>query len=149
MNENIIKIYSDWSCIGNPWPWWYASILVFGESNKIISWWEAETTNNRMELTAVITGLSSLKSDKYNIQMYVDSKYVYDGITQYIDNWQKNWRKSATKQPVKNQDLWLQLVEVSSKFKISWNHVMAHKDDILNNLVDKIARKEANKFIEK
>lgn len=147
MTQEIIKIYADGSCIGNPWPGGYAAILMYKENLKTISGWEPDTTNNRMELKAVIKALESLKAKNIPIEIYVDSKYVYDWITKYIHDWvEKNW-KTSTKQDVKNIDLWKELSDATNGFKITWNWVKAHSDNHMNNLVDKLARKEANKLV--
>lgn len=146
METNIIKIYTDGSCLGNPWYWGYWAILVYKEDSKIVCGSENNTTNNRMELKAVIEWLKTLKSNKIPIEIYIDSKYVSLGITEYLDNWKVNWRKLSTKQPVKNKDLWIELDELIGQFKINWHWVKWHSDDLMNNLVDKIARKEAKKL---
>lgn len=146
MDTEIIKIYADWSCIWNPGPWGYAAIMFFGDNSKTIVWSQVSTTNNRMELTSVIEALKLIKSKKYPIEIYSDSKYVNEWITQYIDNWKKNWWKSANKQPVKNQDLWEALDKLREWLKISWIWVKGHADNHLNNLVDKLARREAEKL---
>lgn len=147
MNTETIKIYSDGSCIWNPWPWGYASILFFWENSKTIVWSQVDTTNNRMELKSVIEALKLIKSKKYNIEIYSDSKYVNEWITQYIENWKKNWWKSANKQPVKNKDLWQELDALTVWMKIQRNWIKWHADNHLNNLADKLARKEAEKLM--
>ncbi|MEF2174827.1 MAG: ribonuclease HI [Candidatus Absconditabacteria bacterium] len=146
METNIIKIYTDGSCLGNPGYGGYGAILVYKEDSKIVCGSENNTTNNRMELKAVIEGLKTLKSNKIPIEIYIDSKYVSLGITEYLDNWKVNGRKLSTKQPVKNKDLWIELDELIGQFKINWHWVKGHSDDLMNNLVDKIARKEAKKL---
>lgn len=142
--DKVIKIYCDGSCLGNPGPWWYACILQFGENSKVFEWNSKNTTNNQMELQAVIIALESVKSDKYNIEIYLDSKYVYEWITKYIENWINSWWKLSNKSPVKNVDLWQKLYELTKWLKINWNWVKWHGNDVMNNLVDKIARKQAN-----
>lgn len=141
--DEIIKIYCDGSCIGNPGPWGYAAILLFGDNSKTLEWNKNNTTNNQMELQSVISALSSLKTDKYIIQIFMDSKYVCDWITKYIDNWLVNWWKTANKTPIKNQEMWMELYDLTKWKKIEWNWVKWHADDHMNNLVDKIARKQA------
>ncbi len=139
-----IKIYTDWSCLWNPWPWWYAAILMYWENSKKISWYELNTTNNRMELRAVIEALLLLKSNKIPIKMYVDSKYVADWVSNYLSKWESNNWKLSNKQDVKNQDLWKELSKLIKKFdKIERNWVKAHNNNPMNELVDKLARKEA------
>lgn len=142
--EDVLKIYADGSCIGNPWPWWYAAILMYQDSSKTISWAQWDTTNNRMELTAVIQALKAIKKDDVPIEFYVDSSYVRDWITKYIDNWQSNWWKTADRNDVKNQDLWQELLELTKRYKnLSRNWVKWHSTNHMNNLVDKIAKKQA------
>ncbi len=147
IDENIIKIYADWSCIWNPWPWGYAGILMYKDSSKTVSGSESKTTNNRMELKAVIESLKSLKNKNIPIKIYVDSEYVYKWITEYINWWINKWWKTSSKEEVKNKDLREELYELNKFYKPSWNWVKAHSDNHMNNLVDKLARKEANKLI--
>lgn len=146
---DIIKIYTDWSCLWNPWPWWYAAILLYRDNSKNIVWGELETTNNRMELMAVIKALQSIKNKNIPIEIYVDSKYVSDWISKYLPNWINNWWKLSNKQDVKNKDLWIELHSLTKWIKnINWNWVKAHSVDLMNNLVDKLARDEATKLKE-
>ena len=143
MEESYIRIYADWSCLGNPGPWGYAAILMYWDNSKTIKWKEENTTNNRMELKAVIEALKALKKTNIKVYIYIDSDYVYKGITSYINSWEKNNWKTSSKEEVKNKDLWQELSGLNKSYKIEWNWVEAHSDDQLNNLVDKIARKEA------
>lgn len=145
--SNTIEIYSDWSCIWNPGPWWFATILKFNENSKTIKWSHPNTTNNIMEMTAVIEWLKSLNNKKYPLKIYSDSKYVIDWINNYVTIWEKNWRKLSNKSPVKNKELWIELKTLSDNFKIERIWVKWHSDNILNNLVDKIARNEAKKHL--
>lgn len=144
MND-IIKIYADWSCLWNPWPWWFAAILIYWDKTKTIKWSEKDTTNNRMELSAIIQALKSIKTNWIPINIFVDSQYVKTWITTHIDKWLINWRLTANKEPVKNKDLWIELYDLNKKLKPNWNWVRWHADDAINNLVDKIAKKEAKK----
>ncbi len=146
MEEEKIRIYTDGSCLWNPWNWWYAAILLYKDNSKTVKWGEKNTTNNRMELKAIISALKELKKSNIHIEVYTDSNYVYKWITQYIKNWKNNNWKTSDKQDVKNKDLWEELYELNLKFKIKRNWVKWHADDQLNNLVDKIAQKEAKKF---
>ncbi len=142
-----IKIYTDGSCLGNPWPWWYGAVLMFGDHVKTIRWWATDTTNNRMELKAVIHWLDELKKYNIPVYMYVDSKYVKDGITKYIDKWKQNGWKTSSNNDVKNKDLWQQLDKKVDKIdKISWSWVKAHDGNHMNELVDKIAKKKAHEY---
>ena len=144
---NTIKIYTDWSCLGNPWPWGYAAILMYKENTKNIVWSEPDTTNNRMELMWVIKALESIKKQKIPIKIFVDSRYIKDWITKYMTKWKQNNWKLSNKQPVKNKDLWEYLDKLIKKFDyIERNWVKAHNDNPMNELVDKLARKEAKKI---
>ena len=143
-----VKIYTDGSCLGNPWPWGWCWLLIFEDNGKIlkrkvISWWEKSTTNNQMELTALIKALEELKNNNYPVVIYTDSKYVLDWITKWVKNWKKNNRKTSQKEDVKNKDLWQKLDNLIKNFDVEINWVKAHANDELNNYVDKIARQQA------
>lgn len=144
MSDKII-IYTDGACLGNPGNGGYGAILIYKEYQKEISGFEKETTNNRMEMRAVIEALRSVKKP-IEIEIYTDSKYVMDGITSWIKSWkQNNWR-NANRKPVKNSDLWKMLDEEVVKHKITWNWVKGHAGNHYNELVDKLARKAAEKI---
>jgi len=142
MTEKII-IYTDGSCIWNPWKWWWCALLKFKNKEKIISWSCDLTTNNQMELTALIKALEQIKTQKYPIEIWTDSKYVLDWITKWIKKWKENWWKTANKNLVKNKELWEKLDELINKYDVKIHWVKAHANDDLNNLVDKIAREKA------
>ena len=141
-----IVIYTDWSCLGNPGPGGWACFLKFWNNEKILSWNNPSTTNNQMELTALINALKQIKTDKYPIEIWTDSKYVLDGITKWIKNWKKNDWKTANKKEVKNKLLWQALDELMNKYNVEIRWVKAHADDKFNNLVDKIARQKASEI---
>jgi len=141
-----VVIYTDWSCLWNPWPGGWACFLKFWEKEKILSGWSKETTNNQMELTALIKALEQLKTDKYLVEIWTDSKYVLDGITKWIDNWKTNNWKTKNKQDVKNKELWEKLDNLMQKFNTEIYWVKAHNTDDYNNMVDELARKEAEKI---
>lgn len=149
MNNNILKIYTDGSCLGNPWPWGRAAILMYWDNSKTLEGADPDTTNNRMELMAVIQALKALKKKDLPVHIYTDSNYICDGITKYITKWQNNNRKTANKDDVKNQDLWKELLTLTQEHKPSWNWVKAHDQDMLNNLVDQLARKQAKSLSDK
>jgi len=140
-----VIIYTDGSCIWNPWPGGWAYLLMFGENKKLKAGQWKNTTNNQMELTAVIKALQALNTDKYSIEIFTDSKYVMDGATKWIENWKKKWRKTANKQDVKNKELWQKLDELTSKFNIKWHWVKGHDTNEFNNLVDEKAQEQARK----
>ena len=138
----MIKIYTDGSCIGNPGKGGWAAIILENKKQKIISGSESYTTNNRMELIAVIKALKLVK--KKELTIITDSHYVKNGIEVWIFKWKKNGWMTAEKKPVKNKDLWLLLEKLSKNKKIKWEWVKGHSSDKLNNKVDEIARNEAN-----
>tara|TARA_B100000575_G_scaffold12950_1_gene9364 strand:+ start:126 stop:566 length:441 start_codon:yes stop_codon:yes gene_type:complete len=138
----MTKIYTDGSCIGNPGKGGWAAIILDNKKQKIISGSEPYTTNNRMELIAVIKALKNVK--KKEITLITDSQYVKNGIEVWILKWKKNGWMTAEKKPVKNKDLWLMLEKLSEGKKVKWEWVKGHSSDKLNNKVDEIARNEAN-----
>ncbi len=139
---NKITIYTDGACSGNPGPGGYAAVLLYKEHEKVISGGELETTNNRMELKAVIEGLKAIKNNELPVEVYTDSTYVQKGITEWIENWKKkNWKK------VKNIDLWQELDKQKSRFKsIKFFHVKGHSGNIYNEKCDEIARQQIQNF---
>ena len=141
--NNTVYIFTDGACRGNPGEGGWGSILQSDSHEKEISGYSKETTNNIMELTAVIRSLQVLKKS-CNIILTTDSKYVQNGITTWIHNWKKNGWKTANKKNVKNIELWKELDFLSNQFEINWNWVKAHSTDKLNNEVDLIAREAAN-----
>ncbi len=141
----MIKIYTDGSCIGNPGKGGWAVIIFMNNEKKILKGSKDITTNNQMELTATIKALEYI-STKDKIQIYTDSKYVKQGITEWITKWKINGWKTSKKEEVKNKDLWLELDNLASKNSIEWVWVKAHSDNDLNNEVDLLARKEAGLY---
>ena len=129
-----IKIYTDGACIGNPGPGGWAAVILFENEKKEIFGGEKLTTNNRMELTATIKALEY-------INIFTDSKYVKDGITVWIENWEKNNWKTADKQNVKNVDLWKKLKALVKISQIEWHWVKGHSNDPMNDLADSLAKK--------
>lgn len=138
MSEQNVVIYTDGACRGNPGPGGWGVLLRFRGSEKSLHGYEAETTNNRMELTAVIKGLKALKRS-CRVELYTDSKYVLQGINDWIDNWRRNGWKTAAKKPVKNVDLWRQLDEEASRHQIHWHWIKGHSGDTGNETVDQLA----------
>ena len=134
----IIRIYTDGACRGNPGPGgWGALILKDNEEIKL-NGGQNDTTNNQMELTAVIKALNFF-SESMEIEIFTDSKYVMDGITEYIKKWKVNGWKTASKKPVKNSDLWKQLDDLSAQHSIRWNWVKGHSGHRENDIADKLA----------
>ncbi len=135
-----IEIFTDGACSGNPGKGGWGAILRHKETEKELSGAENETTNNRMELTAVIEALKALKTTCI-ITLYTDSRYVMDGINQWLPNWKKNnWKTSNKKSEVKNIDLWQQLDELVQQHEIKWIWVKGHAGHSENERVDKLAR---------
>lgn len=135
-----VEIFTDGACSGNPGAGGWGAILRYKDIEKELSGAEAETTNNRMELTAVIEALKALKKE-CNITLYTDSRYVMDGITQWMPNWKKNnWRTSNKKSAVKNVDLWIELDSLVNGHEIRWVWVKGHNGHPENERVDKLAR---------
>ena len=138
---NKVVIYTDGACSGNPGPGGWAAVLLFGENEKTIYGNSSNTTNNRMELTAVIEALKLLKV-AYDIDLYTDSVYVKDGITLWIKKWKVNGWKTASKMPVKNLELWLELDSLASFHKVTWYWVKAHAGNLYNQKADMLARSQ-------
>ena len=138
------KIYTDGACSGNPGKGGWAAIILDGKNQSSISGSENKTTNNRMELMAPIMALKKIKI-KSEITIYTDSRYVKDGITEWIKKWKLNNWKSSNKKPVKNKDLWIKLDSSCQKHKITWKWVKAHAGNKYNNLADELAVIETKK----
>ncbi len=144
-----IEIFTDGACSGNPGAGGWGVILRCGETEKELSGGEAQTTNNRMELTAVIEALKALKRE-CEITLYTDSRYVMDGVNEWMPNWKKNgWRTTNKKSTVKNLELWQELDSLLPKHKIKWVWVKGHNGHPENERVDKLARDAAKSFLEK
>ncbi len=143
MEEKVI-IYTDGACSGNPGKGGWGAILMYKGNIKELSGYSEFTTNNKMELQAVIEALKAIKKD-CEIEIFTDSKYVKDGITQWIANWKKNNWQNSKKEDVKNKELWVELDILCQKYNIEWNWVKGHADDEFNNKVDKLARDEISK----
>lgn len=137
-----VQLFTDGSCLGNPGPGGYGALLTYNGHKKEMSQGYKKTTNNRMELLAVIKGLSAL-SQPCKVHITTDSNYVKDGITKWINNWKKNGWKTASKQPVKNVDLWKQLDAAVQQHDIKWHWVKGHSGHPENELVDDLARAAA------
>ncbi|MGB1160328.1 MAG: ribonuclease HI [Alphaproteobacteria bacterium] len=135
----VVEIFTDGACSGNPGPGGWGAILRYGDTEKELSGGEAETTNNRMELTAAIEALNALKRP-CEIVLTTDSTYVKDGITSWIDGWKKRGWKNSQKKPVKNEDLWKALDEARSRHTVEWKWVKGHAGHAENERCDELAR---------
>ena len=143
-----VEIFTDGACLGNPGAGGWGAILRYDEIEKEISGGEVNTTNNRMELTAVISALSALK-EPCNITLYTDSRYVMDGIENWIANWKKNgWKTANKKTAVKNVELWQKLDQLCTQHEIRWVWVKGHAGHKENERCDELARTEAAKYKE-
>jgi ribonuclease HI len=135
---SLVEIYTDGACRGNPGPGGWGALLSSGGHEKELSGAEKLTTNNRMELTAVIRALEALKKPSEAL-IYTDSEYVRKGITEWVKNWKARGWKTADRKPVKNQDLWQRLEEVSAQHRIDWRWVPGHAGVPGNERVDRLA----------
>jgi len=133
-----VEIFTDGACRGNPGPGGWAALLIAGKTRKELSGAEADTTNNRMELTAAIGGLNALKR-RCAVKLYTDSKYVLQGITEWLPNWKAHGWRTAERKPVKNQDLWQALDAAVAAQDIEWHWVKGHSGHEGNEYVDQLA----------
>ncbi len=133
-----VTIYTDGACKGNPGPGGWGALMLAGTVQKELCGGESSTTNNRMELTAVIEALGALKRP-CRIALYTDSKYVMDGLNQWLPNWKKRGWKTADKKPVKNQDLWQALDAAVERHEIEWHWVKGHAGHPGNERADQLA----------
>jgi ribonuclease HI len=143
-----VSIWTDGACSGNPGPGGWGAILRFGEREKELSGGEAETTNNRMELTAAIAALEAL-TRACAVDLYTDSQYLRGGITSWIDAWKTRGWKTADRKPVKNVELWRRLEKAAAQHEIAWHWVKAHAGDEMNERADALARAGMAPFIKK
>ncbi len=135
---NVVEMYTDGACRGNPGPGGWGVLLRFGDAEKRLHGGDHETTNNRMELTAVIKGLEALKKP-CKVKITTDSKYVLSGVTEWMTNWKKrNW-KTASKKPVLNVELWQRLDDLVGQHEIEWEWVKGHSGHPENEIADQLA----------
>ena len=137
MNE--VTIYTDGACSGNPGPGGWGALLQFGEHERELKGGERNTTNNRMELTAAIAALETLKRT-CKVHLHTDSTYLRNGITSWIHNWKRNGWRTTAKKPVKNVDLWQRLDEAIQSHDIEWHWIKGHAGDPGNEAADALAR---------
>ena len=141
-----VEIFTDGACRGNPGPGGWAALLVSGSERKEVSGYEAATTNNRMELTAAIGGLGALKR-RCAVKLYTDSKYVLQGITEWLPNWKARGWRTAARAPVKNQDLWELLDAAAAAQDIRWIWVKGHSGHDGNEFVDRLANEAIDRML--
>ena len=138
-DKKHVTLYTDGACSGNPGPGGWGALLQFGDQEKTIKGAERETTNNRMELMAVIEGLRALK-EPCRVAVHTDSAYIVNAFEQdWISNWKQRGWKTASKKPVKNRDLWEALLREMERHDVTFVKVKGHADDALNNYVDGVA----------
>ena len=135
-----VIIYTDGACRGNPGPGGWGALIKYDSVEKTIFGGQANTTNNQMELSAAIEGLAILK-EPCNVELFTDSKYVMDGITQWIQNWKKNNWRTAAKKDVKNIELWQKLDKLIAQHQVQWRWVKGHSGDAGNEAADLLANK--------
>ena len=140
--QKQIALFTDGSCLGNPGPGGYGIVLRYRQHEKQLSGGFRLTTNNRMELLAAIVGLETLK-EPCHVDLPTDSQYVRQGITSWIHNWKKRGWKTASKQPVKNADLWQRLDLAAARHDVAWHWVKGHAGHRENELCDQLARSAA------
>ncbi len=141
-----VEIYTDGACSGNPGNGGWATILIYNGKEKILSGGEKDTTNNKMELTAIVKGLEALK-EKCNVNLYSDSQYSLSAFTEgWIDSWLLNGFKTANNKPVKNSELFIKIYDLTKVHNVNFIKVKGHADNVNNNRCDKIARDEISKL---
>jgi ribonuclease HI len=141
-----VLIYTDGACRGNPGPGGWGAVMMFGGREREIWGGEAATTNNRMELRAAIGGLNALKR-RCAVKLYTDSKYVLQGVTEWMPNWKARGWRTAAREPVKNQDLWQELDQAVAAQDIEWIWVKGHSGHEGNEYVDQLANVAIDKML--
>ena len=145
MNSKTVYIYTDGACKGNPGGGGWGALLRYGQHEKELLGGAAETTNNRMELTAVIEALRALKRSS-RVQICTDSQYVKNGMESWIEGWKKNGWQTASKQPVKNADLWRELDALVQQHQVTWTWVKGHAGHPENERADALANQGVAQF---
>ena len=138
--DNVVRLYTDGACKGNPGVGGWGALLRLGETEKELYGGEADTTNNRMELMAVIQGLNALKRSCV-VEVWLDSEYVKNGITQWMTNWKRRGWKTADKKPVKNAELWRELDAAAQRHTVTWHWVRGHTGHEGNERADALANR--------
>ncbi len=143
----VVEIYTDGACAPNPGPGGWGAVLRYGVREKdLFGGTAASTTNNRMELMAPIRALETLNRAPLTVKLYTDSVYVRDGITKWVHAWQRNGWRTSDKKPVKNEELWRELLEAVTPHQVSWHWVKGHSGHPENDRVDALACAEADKL---
>lgn len=146
VSNGEIVIYTDGACSGNPGPGGWAAVLIWNEHRKEISGYEAHTTNNRMELRAAIEALKTLKRKNLPVRIVTDSQYLMHAFTKnWLDSWIRKGWMTASREPVKNRELWEELIRITAHIKVQWAWTRGHALNELNNRCDELARAEIEK----
>ena len=145
MNDRVV-VFTDGACSGNPGPGGWGAILRLGDRARELSGGEAQTTNNRMELSAAIAALEAL-TRPCRVELHTDSRYLRDGVTSWIHGWKRNGWRTADKKPVKNEDLWRRLDAAASRHQVDWRWVRGHAGHALNERADALAREGMAPFL--
>jgi ribonuclease HI len=140
MTERVVEVYADGACKGNPGPGGWGVLLIEGDRERELHGGEPATTNNRMELTAVIRALEALPHGS-RVRLYTDSQYVQKGMKEWIHDWKRRGWRTADKKPVKNDDLWKHLDELARNHKVEWHWVRGHDGHPGNERADALANK--------
>ena len=141
-----VILYTDGACSGNPGPGGWGALLIWNGKEKELSGGEPQTTNNRMEMRAIIEGFKALRKPCH-VKVHSDSALIINAFTKgWISNWQARGWKKADKKPVENRELWEEMLKAAAPHKVTWVKVKGHSDDELNNRVDALAVKESKKF---
>lgn len=147
MSESFVEIFTDGACRGNPGPGGWGAILRFNGTEKELYGGEAQTTNNRMEMLAAINALASLKRP-CRVRLTTDSKYVLQGITEWLAGWKRKQWKNSARQPVKNQDLWMELDRLAEPHQIDWQWVRGHTGHPENERADQLANRAIDELLD-
>ena len=139
-----IKVYTDGACRGNPGPGGWGVYIINGNQIEELYAGDPSTTNNKMEMQAAVSALMHLKNTNLSIDLYTDSNYLRQGITEWIYNWKKNNWRTSSKKPVANRELWIELDKLNSQMNVNWNWVKGHAGDPGNEKADELANKGAD-----
>lgn len=145
-DSGLVTLFSDGACRGNPGPGGWGTLLRYGAVEKNLFGGEPDTTNNRMELTAVIRGLQSLKRSS-RVKVVTDSRYVMQGVTEWMPRWKKSFWRTAAKKPVKNRDLWEQLDNLVANHRVEWEWVRGHAGHPENERADELANQGIDELL--